>query len=194
MAYVYSLSTECGPDKSKAELFASHFLDLSFELVTGHVSRCSVAVHPDEEHNWWVDVYPDHITRTGGSSLQDAIEVSEVGFRLYGRLRSAPQFRYSLFGCEVSEFRLYSELADEISVRRDGSRQFDNSSAYDGLVLNLEVWESLGRPIAFFPFADNYRWRLYPGLEHSVIYDDTDYGRLLEKLQADLYPNYHSER
>jgi hypothetical protein len=188
MAWVYSLSSECGPDKTRAEAFARHFEGLSFGLATGKTSACSAVVHSDEETNWWVHVCPNNVTRSGGSSLTDAIEISEIGFRLYKHLKSAPPFRFALFGCEVEEFRLYSELADDVAIYRDGRTEFNNSPAFNGLVLSRDAWETLGKPIAFFPFAGNYRWRPYGGKEHSVILDDEEYGRLLRGLQDELYP------
>jgi len=188
MAYDYSLSTECGADRGPADAFAKHFEGLAFELMTGKTSACSVDVHTDDETNWWVDVFPHNITRSNGSNLTDAIEVSELGYRLYKQLQSAPPFRFSLFGCEVTEFRLHGQLADDIAVYRDGRTEFNNSPAFEGLVLSQGMWEWLGKSIAFFPFVDGYRWRLYQGKGHSVILDNTDYGRLLRKLQAEVYP------
>src|SRR4051794_37232065 len=135
MAWIYSLSAECGPDKNQAEIFARHFNGLSFELITGKTSVCSVRIHSDEENNWWVDVFPNNVTRSGGSSLTDAIEISELGFGLYKHLKSAPPFRFALFGCEVEEFRLYSHLAYDVATYPDGRREFDNNSAFSGLVL-----------------------------------------------------------
>jgi hypothetical protein len=35
MAWDFSLSVECGPDKNQAEVFARHFEGLSFDLVSG---------------------------------------------------------------------------------------------------------------------------------------------------------------
>jgi hypothetical protein len=95
-----------------------------------------------------------------------------------------------MFGCEVEEFRLYSQLADDVATYRDGRTEFNNHPAFSGLVLSREVWEELGKPIAFFPFASNYVWRLYGGEEHSVILDDADYGRLLRGLRDELYPKF----
>jgi hypothetical protein len=190
MAYVYCLSTECGPDKKQAESLAAHFEDYRINLATGHESRCSVGLVADERGNWWADIYPDHITRANGASLKDAIEVSEVGFHLYTRLKTATPFRFALFGCEVMQFRQYCELADDIIVRHDGTRCFDSSSAFDGLVLSKAVWESLGKPIAFWPFAEQYLWRLYHGLQHQVAGDDTEYGQRLRKLRDGLYPKW----
>lgn len=190
MAWLYCLSTECGADKNRAEVFAKHFEGLSFELITGKTSMCSVAIHSDEENNWWVDVVPNNITGSCGSSLNDAIEVSELGFRLYKHLKLAPQFRFALFGCEVEEFRLYSELANDVATYRDGRTEFNNHPGFSGLVLSHELWEELGKPIAFPPFTDKYRWRPYAGQDHSVIFDNEDYGRLLYKLRDELYPKY----
>jgi hypothetical protein len=190
MAWIYSLSAECGPDKGQAELFADHFEGLSFELVTGNTSVCSVGVHPDGENNWWAGVFPSNITRSDGSGLRDAIEISEVGFRLYKHLESAPRFRFALFGCEVEEFRLYSRLADDVAIYRDGRTEFNNHPAFSGLVLSTEIWEGLGKPTAFFPFGDNYRWRLYGGKEHSVISDQEEHGKLLRRLRDELYPRF----
>ena len=190
MAWVYSLSAECGSDKNQAEIFAKHFEDLSFELVTGKTSVCSVEIHADEENNWWASIFPSNITRSNGCSLTDAVEISEVGFCLYKQLKSSPQFRFALFGCEVEEFRLYSQLVDDVATYRDGRIEFNNHSVFKGLVLSLEIWEELGKPIAFFSFTDNYRWRVYEGKEHCVVFYDEEYGGRLRKLWNELYPKF----
>jgi hypothetical protein len=79
-------------------------------------------------------------------------------------------------------------LADEVATYRDGRTEFNNHPAFDGLVLSLNIWEELGRPEGFHSFGGDYRWRLYGGKEHSVIYDNEDYARLLIRMRDELYP------
>ena len=75
------------------------------------------------------------------------------GHRLYEALRSAPPtYRYALAGVETDGFRLFDELADEVDL-----------TGFPGLVVADELWQAIGRPRSFEPFAPGYRWIPYPG-------------------------------
>ena len=97
---------------------------------------------------WWAAVSPEGVSRGGIGTPKDLRELTEVGFVLYDRLRSAPLFRFALAGVEVYAFKQFEELDDDL-VHSD----------YSGLVLADPVWQRLGSPSIFVPFASGYRWR-----------------------------------
>jgi hypothetical protein len=183
MAWIFSLSAECGSNKHQAELFAKHFDGLSFGLITGKSSTCHSNVQKGHEGNWWAVVCPDNISRSGNSTLDDAIDFSELGFRLYKRLMSAPSFRFALVGCEVDEFRSYSELLDDVGTYSDGHREL---TYFDGLVLREDVWKELGMPLGFLPFSEEHRWKPYWGTSYSPLGDNKEYSKRLRDLQKEI--------
>ncbi len=114
MTWAFSLSAECGSNQSAANNFAEHFDGLSLVLDNGLESKCHTAIFQDSEDHWWCQVCPDNISGTGISTPDIAYTMTEMGLRLYQRLKSSPPFRYALVGIEVDEFRTYSELSEDI--------------------------------------------------------------------------------
>lgn len=147
MAWVFSLSAECGPEKVEAEAVARHFDGMIVTIDDGSTFACKAGPYHDGE-GWWACVCPDKVSRSGIRNEQDARQMTEIGFALYDRLRTAPPYRYALVGVEVDEFRRFSELDDDV-VKLD----------FNGLVLADNVWQRLGSPGIFVPFAPGYRWR-----------------------------------
>ncbi len=178
MAYLFSLSAECGADKSIAEDFAKHFEELTFKLVTGTTSVCKNWVHQNPEMNWWVTVLPSEITKTGVNSKKDCIELSELGLRLYKHLLTAPFFRYALAGVEVDDFMYYSDLFKSVCTYPDERRALHG---FTGLILRKEIWKELGEPIAFVKFKTDYVWQIYYGEKYSPAFSEKD---LLELWQS----------
>ena len=74
--------------------------------------------------------------------------MTEIGFALYERLRSAPPYRAAMVGVEVHGFGSFEEVDDDL-VRLD----------YSGLVIADSIWRRLRSPDIFVPFAPGYRWR-----------------------------------
>jgi hypothetical protein len=147
MAWLFSLSTECGTQKEAAEAVARHFSGFTAALADGSRFRCEGDVG-QADGAWWAVVYPEGVSRGGIGSPQDLRELTEVGLVLYERLRSAPPFRFALVGVEVYAFRRFEELDDDL-VNWD----------YSGVVLAEAVWQQLGSPSIYVPFAPGYRWR-----------------------------------
>jgi hypothetical protein len=147
MAWPFSLSAECGPQQEAAQAVCQHFEGLIVTISDGSSYPCEVSTFRDEE-NWWACIFPDGVTRTGIGSQEERRQLTEIGFALYERLRSAPAFRYALVGVEACEFRYFKELDDDV-VTLD----------FNGLVLSEWVWQRLGSPSIFVPFSPGYRWR-----------------------------------
>jgi hypothetical protein len=152
MAWVFSLSAECGPKQDAAELFAKHFEDMLWVLSNGLQSRCHTTIFQDIDDQWWCRACPSEVSQTGIESPDSAYVMTELGILLYQRLRSAPAFHYGLVGVEVDEFRTHREL-----IAESGELNFP------GLVLSNEVWQEFVSTSGVTPFREGYVWYPYEG-------------------------------
>jgi hypothetical protein len=152
MAWVFSLSAECGTEQSQAEKFAEHFRSLTWTLDRGIQSQCQADIFTDVAGNWWCRVCPSGLSQIGIDAPDSAYLMTELGILLYQRLRSAPAFRYGIVGVEVDEFRTYSELTDDPTV-----------VSLPGIVVSQDIWQLLGSPSALRSFATGYFWKPYEG-------------------------------
>jgi hypothetical protein len=148
MAWIFSLSVECGTKEEAAKAVANHFSGLIVMLADGSRFPCGAGVHCDGE-GWWVVVCPDGVSRGGIRNDQDQRQMTEIGFALYDRLRTSPPYRYALAGIEVDDFRHFHELDND---------DLENSG-FNGLVLADSVWKHFGSPSRYVPFVPGYRWR-----------------------------------
>ncbi|MBP0452566.1 hypothetical protein J5Y04_23915 [Kitasatospora sp. RG8] len=167
MAWIFSLSAECGPSQADALAVAGHFaarqgtgqdVGQGAGQGTGWAAGWVADVVRDDRGNWWAWAVPGGLSRTGIGSDADARAMTEAGHHLYACLRSAPaRYRYALAGVEADMFRFFDELtADE------------DLGAFPGLVLADGVWELAGRPPGFTTFSPGYRWLPYPGEGHPA--------------------------
>ncbi len=152
MAWVFSLSAECGTEQSQAEQFANHFRDLTWTIHRGIESQCQADIFADMEGNWWCRVCPSGLSEIGIDAPDSAYLMTELGILLYQRLRSAPAFRYGIVGVEVDEFRTYSELIEDGTV-----------ASLPGVTINQDIWQLLGSPSRLRSFAPGYLWNPYEG-------------------------------
>ncbi|NEZ59258.1 hypothetical protein D0962_26570 [Leptolyngbyaceae cyanobacterium CCMR0082] len=152
MAWVFSLSAECGSNQNTAEQFAQHFETVSWSLSNGSQSQCCPTVFQDINGNWWCRICPDGISEVGIEAPDSAYLMTELGILLYQHLQSAPTFRYALVGLEVDEFRTFDELLDESSTL-----------SMPGLVLSESIWQALSSPSVFRAFSSGYVWQPYEG-------------------------------
>jgi len=148
MAWVFSLSAECGTEQSQAEKFAEHFRGLTWTIDRGIQSQCQVGIFTDMEGNWWCRVCPSELSQIGIDAPESADLMTELEILLYQRLRSAPAFRYGIVGVEVDEFRIYSELTDDPTV-----------VSLPGIVVDRDMWQLLGSPSTLRSFATGYLWK-----------------------------------
>jgi hypothetical protein len=154
MAWIFSLSAECGNSLESAERFTNYFLDLPLKFADGLEIRCWSNVFHDGENNWWSLVNPKSIIAGGVDCIVEHCKTertSEAGFLLYEHLRSAPPFRYAIVGWEVDGFAEEQEL-DSADLQ-----------TLDGLVLSREFCERLDCFSKFEPFASKYFWLPYRG-------------------------------
>jgi hypothetical protein len=152
MAWVFSLSAECGPEQATAARFSQHFENLAWVLSNGVRCQCRTTIFQDIDENWWCRVCPSGVSEIGIEAPDSAYLMTELGILLYQHLRSAPAFRYALVGVEVDEFSTYSELPKE---------SLDLS--LPGLVLSDVTWQAMTSPSTFRPFSPGYVWQPYEG-------------------------------
>ncbi|MBD2593797.1 hypothetical protein H6G74_05570 [Nostoc spongiaeforme FACHB-130] len=152
MAWIFSLSAECGSDETTAHKFAQHFIGQIFILSNGSSCLCHVDTFQDIESNWWCRVYPSNISEVGIDSPESAYLMTELGILLYQKLRLAPPFRYALVGVEVDEFRTYSELIEDLP-----------NLSIPGLVLSQIIEQEAAILPIFRQFSSGYIWQPYQG-------------------------------
>ena len=173
MAWIFSLSAECGSDESDAHQFAQYFKGMSWLLFNGHQCQCRTDFFQDMEENWWCRVSPSNLSEVGIDSPESAYLMTELGILLYQSLQSAPIFRYALVGVEVDEFRTYSELIEKAS----------NLS-----IPRLVLAKSLGRELGILPvfrsFSPGYVWQPYAGEVYNPLMSSLSLKNKLNELLA----------
>jgi hypothetical protein len=173
MAWIFSLSAECGSEESSAHKFAEHFDGISLLLSNGHQCQCHTDTFQDIEENWWCRVSPNNLSEVGIDSPESAYLMTELGLFLYQALRFAPTFRYALVGVEVDEFRTYSELIEESS-----------NLSIPGLVLAEPIEQELGLLPAFRSFSPSYVWQPYAGEIYNPLMISPNLKNKLNELLA----------
>lgn len=169
MAWIFSLSAECGVDENNAKYFAQHFEGIAWTLSNGRRCQCCADVFQDLEENWWCRVCPTNLSEVGIDTPEGAYSMTELGILLYQRLQSSPPFRYALVGVEVDEFRTYSELMEDLP-----------DLSIPGLTLAIEVGRGLTAS-SFRPFRPGYIWQPYEGEVYNPLMVSPD---LKNKLNA----------
>ena len=139
MAWLFSLSAECGGEREAAEHFGRAFAG---KAVGGHPTQVAVF---EGAGAFWCRVVVDDID----TSDEGAAERRAIGGLLRDRLRDAPAFRFAHVGVEVDLFRGWDELVGE---------RF-NHPAMDGVVLSEAAYRHAGSPAGFEPFRPGYVWR-----------------------------------
>jgi hypothetical protein len=147
MAWVFSLSAECGTRHEDAERFAAQW---PAKLVRrdGTVHELETLVYCAPSEGYWCVVAPEGVSRAGISSPKDQEEMDELARLMLDHLRTAPYFRFADVGIEVASVREFSEINDDL-VTTD----------FNGAVISLDIWKSLGSPTVFEPFSQGFVWR-----------------------------------
>ncbi|HIK03789.1 MAG TPA: hypothetical protein IGS40_03585 [Trichormus sp. M33_DOE_039] len=171
MVWIFSLSAECGSDKSDAYEFAQHFMEQILILSNGSPCLCRTDTFQDIENNWWCRVYPNNISELGIDSPESAYLMTELGILLYKHLRTAPRFRYALVGVEVDEFRTYSELIEDLP-----------NLSIPGLVLDKKIEQEIKTLPVYRHFISVYVWQLYEGEIYNPLMVSPDLKNKLDEL------------
>ncbi len=173
MAWIFSLSAECGQDESNVNKFAEHFEGIEWILSNDRPCLCRTDTFQDIEQNWWCRVYPNNISEVGIDSPESAYVMTELGILLYQTLRFTSSFRYALVGVEVDEFRTYSELMEDLS-----------NLSLPGLVLAKELTLGLEILPLFRTFSSRYVWQPYAGEVYNPLIASPDLKNKLNELLA----------
>jgi hypothetical protein len=171
MAWIFSLSAECGTQQAVAEQFSHHFDQVSWVLSNDSQSQCRVGIFQDIEENWWCRVSPTRVSEVGIDTPESAYLMTELGILLYQRLQSAPTFRYALVGVEVDEFRTYTELLESPS-----------NLMFPGLVLAIAISEAMESSPDFRPFSPGYVWKPYEGEVYKPLMASSELKSKLNEL------------
>jgi len=172
MAWIFSLSVECGSQRDAAAQLAAHFSDSAWVLSNGRESSCRVDLFQDIEDNWWCRICPSQISEIGVDAPEAAYLMTELGILLYQHLRIAPAFRYGLVGVEVDEFRTHSELLEDATI------------AIPGLVLATSIGRELDLASGFQLFSSGYIWHPYEGEVYKPLVTSRDLKEKLNELLA----------
>lgn len=175
MAWIFSLSAECGAEEAQAQQFAQHFEGMTWLLSNDRQCQCQSDRFQDLEGNWWCRVRPRNLSEVGIDAPESAYLMTELGILLYQRLQTAPAFRYALVGVEVDEFRTYGELVNE----------FDSTAPHvsmPGLVLSREISQTLKVNSGFQAFSSNYVWQPYAGEIYNPLMVSPDLKNKLNEL------------
>lgn len=173
MAWIFSLSVECGADEGDAGRFAEYFEGISYVLSNGRQCECRTDLFQDVEDHWWCRVAPNNLSEVGIESPESAYLMTELGILFYQSLRFAGMFRYGLVGVEVDEFRTYGELMEESS-----------SLLIPGLVLARSLVQELGILSGFRAFSANYVWQPYGGEVYNPLMVSPSLKNKLDELLA----------
>lgn len=173
MAWIFSLSAECGADESNVNQFAQHFEGREWTLSNERQCQCRTDTFQDMEENWWCRVYPNNLSEVGIDRPESAYVMTELGILLYQNLRFAPSFRYALVGVEVDEFRTYSELMEDLE-----------NLSIPGLVVAKELYQDIERLPDFRPFSPSYVWQPYSGEVYNPLMASPDLKSKLNELLA----------
>lgn len=157
MALIFSLYARCS-DTGAAAALCEHFDGLQWTLADGTETTIVAAlystVRPNappgtcDRHCW---VTPTNISTSGLRDSADAIQMTELGERLFEHLRSAPPYEIALVGIEVDQDRDDDEYVEMV---RDG---------WTGLVVSEAIWQRAGAPVVYEPFGTAGYWQPYTG-------------------------------
>lgn len=173
MAWIFSLSAECGSDESSAKEFARHFEGIAWILSNDRQCQCCTGTFQDIENNWWCRLYPDNISEVGIDSPENAYLMTELGLLFYEALKFNSTFRYALVGVEVDEFRTYSELIEDLP-----------NLVIPGLVLSTTFENEVEIPPVFQPFSNGYVWQPYQGEVYNPLMISPELKSKLDQLLA----------
>jgi len=159
MAFFYSLSIECGADKSAALTCAKHFDGWKLPLNDLLPDTVNVTVKQEsgDDQDWWVVVVPVGVSQSGVVSEEAARSMSAAGHCLLDRLKTAPPFRFAVIGVEADEAIYYNDLNPELG--QDSTL----AERYHGLVVSEEIYERLNPTSMFEPFTLGKFWIPYRG-------------------------------
>jgi hypothetical protein len=118
----------------------------------------------------------------GDRTLQDTLESTESGIRLYHHLKNGPAFRFARVAWEAQNVPL-ADLSGWVAPLAQGECHFEIECAVDE-----SLYRQLGSPQFCYPFRDGYWWTRYHGERYMPLYSgDQD---ALNSVCRSLFPEY----
>ncbi len=185
MSIVFELYIECF-NKVDAEKMASYFSNVTFKLLSGVTASTTVTEQPSESGAFGVVVFPNVGGLRGIRTLQDALDCTEAGLRLYKYLQGGPDFDFAHVGLEAENISM-AGLQDYLHplVIAEGEIVWMDFQC----VVNDRLYEKLGRPKYFHQFRPGYMWNRYYGEKYSPLFsnDQGDLNSLCQQLLPEFF-------
>ena len=181
MAIIFHLWAEC-KDEEGILRFASHFTGLTHMLLNGKEITWTVHLENPCTDTAAVTVSSKDLSPYGVRTVQDALETTEAGLRLYHHLKTAPEFRFARIDWEAEIIPMV-DLPDFVETGADGSRRLNLDC-----VVDEQLYRRLGSPLFFHPFREGYWWHRYGGEYYRPLYSNDQVA--LNELCRQLLPEY----
>ena len=181
MAIIFELWAECADLEGTTHL-AAHFQELRHTLLNGRTIIWKAEVVGPPSYPSGVRVYSPDLSSSHIRNLQDALEVTEAGLRLYVHLKAAPEFSFARVAWEAENIPM-AELRDYLNFQDDGGSTLDLECVVDDA-----LYKSLGSPRFYRPFRDGYWWYPYRGESYRPLYSIDQ--KELNELCRRLLPEY----
>jgi len=178
VAIIFQMWAECSTEAECAAL-TEHFDGLHMELLNGR----TISWKADQAHLPTAMVASSReLSDRGVRTLEDALEATESGIRLYHHLKSGPSFRFARVAWDAENIPL-AELSEYVEPCMPGECLLEIQCALDE-----SLYRQLGSPQSCFPFRPGYWWTRYFGERYLPLYgaDQTH----LNDLCRSLFPEY----
>ncbi len=167
MSIVFELYVEC-LEKSDAENIASYFSNVTFKLLSGVAVSMKITQQVGSSGAFGVVVFPNVGGLRGIRSLQDALDCTEAGLRLYKHLQEAPKFDFAHVGIEAEQ----TSIADLPNYIHPIGSSEDEVWMDFQCVLSNHLYEQLRHPKYFREFRPGYLWNRYDGERYSPLFSE----------------------
>ena len=178
----FELWVECSTSE-EAKSQAQYFEGLHFTLLCGLKVTWTLDVNPkhlDYAKAFGVTIRSPQLSRYGIRTVQDAVDMSECGIRLYHHLLTAPEFLFARVALEPTLLPS-AEISDYFEQQSNGFRTCGLSC-----VLNHKLAQQF-EPLQFFrEFRCGYLWNGYYGEEYRPLGSNDN--KQLWPMRTELLP------
>jgi hypothetical protein len=181
MAIIFELWAECH-DPLSAQALVAHFADQHETLLTGRTIVWQAGLEPSAADQHAVTVWSPDLSRFGVRTIQDVVETTEAGLRLYHRLLLAPDFRFARADWQAGNIPL-ADLPEWVDVWAGGERHLDLDCVMDDA-----LYQELGAPRYYTQFRPGYWWHPYRGERYRPLHSSDQHD--LNRLCLELFPSY----
>jgi hypothetical protein len=179
MAIIFELYAEC-LTKEKAAQLVTHFDGLEFDLCTGRSVHWTATQETIGAQIFVVEVYSSDLSRYGVRSVQDAVESTESGLRLYYHLQNCLVFELARVGWDVDCVTML-DLVEWIEPMGNTGE----SHCRIQCAVSNSLYEQIGKPKFFKEFAPGYMWNTYTGEKYQPLFSNDQ--PVLDAIARDLF-------